>query len=248
MSTRSDSGRQARGRLAQRLREEPLHLSHAGLAGVVGRYLAERRIGDRDLVGGQRGALELPGQQEVACDGDLVVLGVAVEGDELHPVQQRRRDLLDDVGGRDEEHVGQVQVQLEVVVAERVVLGRVEHLEQRRRGVAAVVRPELVDLVEEHDRVHRAGLLDRPHDPAGERADVGPAVSADLRLVPDATQGDADELPAEGARDRLTQGGLADSRRTGEQRSRRRSRGRPPPGAPARRDGSGRRGTRRSDP
>ena len=103
------------------------------------------------------------------------------------------------------------------MVAERVVLRRVEHLQQRRGRVAPVVRPDLVDLVEQDDRVHRTGLLDRPHDPAGERTDVRPAVAADLRLVPDAAQGDADELPTERARDRLTQRGLADSRRTREQ-------------------------------
>ena len=93
-------------------------------------------------------------------------------------------------------HVGQVQVELEVVVAERVVLRRVEHLEQRRRRVAAVVRADLVDLVEQHDRVHRAGLLDGPDDPAGQRADVRPPVAADLGLVADAAERDPDELAA----------------------------------------------------
>ena len=91
----------------------------------------------RHLVGVQRGPLELARQQEVAGDGDLVVLGVAVEGDQLHAVQQRRGDLLDHVGGGDEQHVGEVQVELEVVVAEGVVLRRVEHLEQGGRRVAA---------------------------------------------------------------------------------------------------------------
>ena len=44
---------------------------------------------------------------------------------------------------------------LEVVVGERVVLLGVEHLEQRRRGIAAEVVPELVDLVEHEHRVVR---------------------------------------------------------------------------------------------
>ena len=103
------------------------------------------------------------------------------------------------------------------MVAERVVLRRVEHLEQGRRRVAPVVRPDLVDLVEQDDRVHRTGLLDRAHDPARERADVRSPVSADLRLVPDAAERDADELPAERSCDRLAQRGLAHSGRTREQ-------------------------------
>ena len=170
-----------------------------------------------DLVLAERRPLALPRHQEVPRDRDLVVLGVAVEGHQLHPVQQRAGDLLDHVGGGDEEHVGQVQVELEVVVAEGVVLRGVEHLEQRGRRVAAVVGADLVDLVEEHHRVHRPGLLDRADDPAGQRADVGPAVAPDLGLVADAAEGDADELPAEGAGDGLAERGLADPRRSDQQ-------------------------------
>ena len=124
--------------------------------------------------------------------------------------------MLDHVGGGDEQHVGQVQVELEVVVAERVVLRRVEHLEQGGRRVAAVVRADLVDLVEQHDRVHRAGLLDRPDDAAGQRADVRAPVAADLGLVAHAAEGDADELAAERPGDGLAQRGLADAGRAGQ--------------------------------
>ena len=52
------------------------------------------------------------------------------------------------------------------MVAEGVVLRRVEHLEQRARRVAAPVGADLVDLVEHHHRVLRAGVLQRADDPA----------------------------------------------------------------------------------
>ncbi len=42
------------------------------------------------------------------------------------------------------------------MIVERVVLLGVEHLEQRRRGIAAEVGRHLVDLVEQEDRVVRA--------------------------------------------------------------------------------------------
>ena len=103
------------------------------------------------------------------------------------------------------------------MVAEGVVLRRVEHLEQRRRRVAAVVGADLVDLVEQHDRVHRAGLLDGPHDAAGQRADVRAPVATDLGLVADAAERDADELAAHGAGHRLAERGLADAGRAGQQ-------------------------------
>ena len=88
-----------------------------------------------------------------------------------------------DVGGRDEEHSRQVERHVEVVVAERVVLLGVEHLEQRRRRVAAEVAAELVDLVEHEHRVAGARAAAGPHDLAGHRADIGAAVAADLGLV-----------------------------------------------------------------
>ena len=52
------------------------------------------------------------------------------------------------VGGGDEEHAREVDRDLEVVVAEGVVLRRVEDLEQRRRGIALDADRDLVDLVE----------------------------------------------------------------------------------------------------
>src|SRR5690606_36051355 len=57
------------------------------------------------------------------------------------------RERSQDVGGGDEQHVGEVEVGLEIVVAERVVLGRVEDLEQGRRRVTPPVGAHLVHLV-----------------------------------------------------------------------------------------------------
>ena len=66
------------------------------------------------------------------------------------------RDRVERVRGADEEHLGEVERQVEVVVAEGVVLRRVEHLEHRARRVAAEVGAHLVDLVDHEDRVLRA--------------------------------------------------------------------------------------------
>ena len=141
----------------------------------------------------------------IARDRDLLVLGVAVEADDLEAVEERPGDRLRDVGSREEQHVGQVQVDLEVVITECVVLRRVEHLQQRARRVAAPVRADLVDLVEQHDGVHRARLSERAHDPSRTGPDVGAAVTADLGLVVDATQRDAGELAPERAGHRLAE-------------------------------------------
>ncbi len=106
------------------------------------------------------------------------------------------------------------------MVAELAILLRVEHLEQRRRRIAAEIGAELVDLVEHHDGIARASLLDPLDDAAGQRADVGPAMPADLRLVAYTAERDAHELPPHRPRDRASERGLTDPRRTGEAENR----------------------------
>ena len=109
--------------------------------------------------GGQRRCRRAArGTRYCARDRELLALGVAGEVDDLHAVEQRRRDVLDEVRGRDEHHLRQVERHAEVVVGERVVLRRVEHLEQRARRIALVRHAELVDLVEQEHRV----LASRP--------------------------------------------------------------------------------------
>ena len=61
----------------------------------------------------------------------------------------------------------------------------------------------------------------RLDDVARQRADIGAPVAADLGLVMDAAEADADELPAHGAGDRLAERGLADAGRADEAEDRR---------------------------
>ena len=79
---------------------------------------------------------------------------------------------------------------------------------------------ELVDLVEQEDRVLGAGLLHPLDDAAGHRADVGAAVAADVGLVAHAAERDAHVLAPERAGDRLGDRGLADARRADEEQDR----------------------------
>ena len=126
------------------------------------------------------------------------------------------RNRVEHVRRRDEQHFAQVERHVEVVIAERVVLFRIEHLEQRRRRIAAEVGAELVDLIEDEDRVLRLGAAQALDDLPGQRADIGAAMAADFRFVAHAAERDAHELAAERLRDRSRQRGLADARRADE--------------------------------
>ena len=96
---------------------------------------------------------------------------------------------MGDVGRGDEEHLAQVEGDLEVVVGEGAVLLRVQDLQQRGGRVAPEIVPQLVDLVQQDDGIAAARPRQLLDDPAREGADIGSAVSADLGLVPDAPPG-----------------------------------------------------------
>ena len=160
--------------------------------------------------------LELARQQELPRDRELLLVQVAREPDDLHPVAQRRGDLAERVRRRDEQHLRQVVVDLEVVIVERLVLLRIEHLEERRRRIAAVVAPELVDLVEQDDGIHDFRAAHRLDDATRHRADVRATVAPDLGLVAHAAERHAHELPSHRARDRTPERCLADTGRSDE--------------------------------
>ena len=92
----------------------------------------------------------------------------------------------------------------------------IEDLEQGRARVAPEVHADLVDLVEHEHRVVRPGRLDALDDPAGQRADVGAPVAADLGLVVDAAEAHPHELAAHRPGDALAQAGLAHAGRSDE--------------------------------
>ena len=153
--------------------------------------------------------------QVLARDLHLLVLGVAGDADDLHAVHQRRRNV-ERIRRGDEHHVGEIVVDLQVVIVEGVVLLGVEHLEQRRGRIAAEIGAHLVDLVEQEQRIRGLGLAHRLDDLAGHRADIGPPVAADLGLVAHAAERDAHELAAGRLGDRFAERGFADARRADE--------------------------------
>ena len=86
------------------------------------------------------------------------------------------------------------------MIVERPVLLRVEHLEERRRRIATIVRSELVDLVEQDHGIHDLGAAHGLDHAPRHRADIRAPVPANLGLVSDAAQGHPHELPSQRAR------------------------------------------------
>ena len=150
-------------------------------------------------------------------DLKLFLGGISGELNHLHAVQERGRDRIRRIGRTDEHDVGKVIRHIHVVIREGVILLRIEDLEECAGRIAVVALGELVDLVEHHDRIGDAALLDAVHDAAGHRADVGSAVAADIRLIPHAAEAHTDIFAPECPGDRLTDTGFAGAGRADEQ-------------------------------
>ncbi len=168
---------------------------------------------DPDAVTLQPVLLQLLGQEVAPRDLVFFVGDIPGEPDDLHAVRQHLGDGVDGIGGGDEEHVRQVEGRVDIVVAEFHVLLRVEHLQERRGGVALEALAQLVDLVEHEDRVPVFAYFQALDDLARHGADVGAPVSLDLGLVAHAAQGHAEKCPVEGAGDRFTERCFAHTRR-----------------------------------
>ena len=205
------------GDLAADIADLALQVSHPSFAGVLLDDQADAVLAEVDILALlQAHVLDLLGDQVALRDLSLLVLGVAADADHFHAVQQRCRERVQHVRRGDEEDLAEIELHVEVVVLEGRVLFRVQHLHQRRGRVSPEVGGHLVDLVQHHDRISRAGLLHHLDDLPRESADVCAPVPPDLGLVAHAAQRQADELAARGPGDRLAQRGLAHSRRPHE--------------------------------
>ena len=176
----------------------------------------EGLIGDPDLARLEAVGVELTRNEIAARDLKLFAGRVAGEGDDFHAVAKRAGDRVEHIRGGDEHDPAEVERHPEVVVAEAVVLLGIKHLQHRGGRVALDAGAELVDLVQHHDAIAGAGLADCLNDVAGQGADIGSPVAANLRFVMHAAETDADKFAVHGAGDRLTERGLADAWRPGE--------------------------------
>ncbi len=206
--------------LAADVAELALKIAHASLARVVANDFENRIVLEDNVLLTQAGLLALLFDQILLGDFELFLLGVALQLQNLHAVLQGRRDGMQHVGRGHEQHLRKIVIDVEIVILEAGVLLRVKHLKQGRGRVATEVRGDLVNLVEQEDRVLGAGALHVLNDLPRQCADVGAAMAANLGLVPHAAERQAHELAAGGLGNRHAQRGFAHARRSGEAQNR----------------------------
>ena len=129
-------------------------------------------------------------------DLHLLRLGVARKTNDFHTIAERRRNRVEDVRGTHEQRMREIVGNLQVAIDERVILFRIQHLQQRGCRIPAVILPDLVDLIDHDQRVVHADLDVALDQLSGHRADVRLAMAANLRLVRHAAYCHTHELAA----------------------------------------------------
>src|SRR5215472_16462477 len=200
--------------LAANCGELTFQLADTGLPGPTTDQTQQRLVVDDEAVWGYAVLLQLSRQQVPPCDGDLLPVGVARELDHLHPVNERGRDGIEEVCGTDKEDAGEVVRDVQVVIHKRVVLCRVEKLQQSGCRISLEAHRQLFNLVEHENGVAGTGPAYPLDDPARQRPHVGTPMATDVSLIADSAERCPHERPAQCPRDGLTERRLADAGRS----------------------------------
>mmetsp|Transcript_685 Transcript_685/g.1580 ORF Transcript_685/g.1580 Transcript_685/m.1580 type:complete len:231 (-) Transcript_685:466-1158(-) len=154
--------------------------------------------------------------QVLVCDGNLLFKDVASYSNNFHPVEQWTRNGVGHVRSADEEHVGEIHRDIQVVIAKIRVLFGIQDLEEGRGWIASVVPAELVDLINENDWVGTLRNLQTLNELPGHRAYIGPSVSSQLRDVMHTADRESVEFSVQSSRDTRSDRGFSDAGRASE--------------------------------
>src|SRR5439155_7876967 len=196
--------------------DRALELPDAGLPRVLANHLRDRGVVERDVSFEEPVLAGRPRDQVASCDLDLLRVHVAGDLDHFHPIEQRRGNEIEHVRRGDEERLGEVERDLDVMVHEMRVLLMIQHIEERRGRIPLRVVAKLVDLVDHEHRIGAVNVSQASNDLPGPRADIRAAMAADLRLVANAPHAYPDEIAPHGARDGAPERSLARAGRAGE--------------------------------
>src|SRR3954462_8619821 len=106
------------------------------------------------------------------------------------------------------------------MIAKRVILFRVENLEQCGSRITAEIRSEFVDFVEHEHRIARPGAANALNHLAGKRANVSSPMASNLSFIAHAAKRDANEFASHGLGNGFSERCLSNSRRADEAKDR----------------------------
>ena len=182
------AARDPSGDLARKFADFALKLSHSSFPGIALHDREDRIVLHAKLGFGEAVLLPLTLEQVPLHNLELLGLGISREVDALHSIEEWTRNPIQIVRRGDEQHLGKVERNPQIVIDEGRVLCRVEHLEQRGARVALEGHAKLVYLVQQEDRVLRLCLTHTLDDSTRHGTDIRTTVAPNVRFVPSPTE------------------------------------------------------------
>src|SRR5262249_16107569 len=152
-------------------------------------------------------------------DRYFLVRRVAVKSNDFHAVEKWSRNRFCHICGRDEKHVREIELDIKIVILERMILRRIQNVKQRCGWISAPVGTRFVDFINHYPGVHRACVTERANEAARQCADVSAAMTADLGFVANAAEGHADKLATGRPCDRFANRCLTGARRSDQRQN-----------------------------
>ena len=190
-----------------------LQLPDSGFLCIVAGHLPQRVPAYGQLIRRKAVPLQLLWYQMLDGNMHLLILRIAADFNDFHPVQKRTRDGLKRVCRGDKKHFGQVHRNFQIMVPELAVLLAVQHFQQCGEGISFIIIAHLVNLIQQHQRILNTRMLQRAGNSSWHGPYIGLPVSPDLRLVPHASQGNTHIRLFQRPGQRLGDGSLASTRR-----------------------------------
>ena len=149
------------------------------------------------------------GNQVMPGDGQLFLWRIPLDGNYLHTVQKRARHVFQAVGRGQKHHLRQIKGNIQIKVAEGMVLLTVQDLQHRRRRIPQRIMTHFIDFIQQAYGIGTARLGNPRQNPSRDRADIGTAVPSQLCLIPKAAQGGADKFAVQAPGNRSGDRGLS---------------------------------------
>src|SRR5260370_12041563 len=143
----------------------PFQIANTGLIGILLNDRLDGILVESALCWEQPMLLDLPRYKVPLSDVQLFHFGIAGHRDCLQPVAERWWDTFPIVGRTDEDHVTEIERNIQIAIHEIVVLPRIKYLKQSAGRITTDICSHLVDFVQHHHRVaesESANLLDDP--------------------------------------------------------------------------------------
>ena len=156
---------------------------------------------------------QLLGDQVILGDHHLFLIGIRTQLNDLHTIQQRSGNGIQCIGRCNKHDLRQIKGDLDIMIPVGVILLAIQNFQQCGAGISPEILAHFVNLIQQDQCIFAARLGQCRHDPSRHSANIGLAMTPDVRFIMDTAKRDPRHFPVQAFCDGIGNGGLADTGR-----------------------------------